>query len=110
MSAQKYFAVDPDSLPGIFYKQLAGALTLPMIIVFKQSVNQGAIPDAWRLALVAPLYKGKGDKTLLALYRPISQTHVACKLWEGKIVNKYDTIGHIVHHCAKKQHGCVPHQ
>ena len=67
----------------IFFKQLAGAMT----IVFQQSINQSAIPDAWRLAHVTPLFKGKNDKTLPASYRPISLTEVACKLLERLIVN-----------------------
>ena len=89
LCTQKCSAAGPDGLPGIFYKQLAGAVTLPMTIVFQQSINQRAIPDAWRLAHVTLLYKGKGDKTLpTSLYRPISLTDVACNLLERFIVNQ----------------------
>jgi len=41
----------------------------------------GQIPDAWKKAVVTPVYK-KGSSSDPANYRPISQTSVFCKLKE----------------------------
>ena len=63
-----------------------------------------------RLAHVTPLYKGKGDKTVPASYRPISLTDVGCKLLERLIVNEIQQYwaDHVL--LCKEQHGFVPHR
>ena len=106
LSAQKCSAFGSDGLPGIFYKQLAGALILPITIVFQQSINQ----NVWKLAHVTPSHNRKGDKTLPASYRPVSLIHVACKLLERLIVNQIrQNWAHHVLLC-KEQYGFVPHR
>ena len=43
----------------------------------------GLIPDAWRVAKILPLYKGKGDKSDPNSYRPISLTSCIGKVLEA---------------------------
>ena len=50
-------------------------------------MRQQAVPQAWKLANVVPIYKGKGSKLDVSNYRPISLTNVFCKLME-KLVRK----------------------
>ena len=81
-----------------------------MTIVFQQSLYQCCIPEAWRLAHVTPLYKGKGDKTTPSAYRLISLTDVECKLLERLIaceIRLYWTQHGLL---CKEQHGFVPHR
>ena len=75
-----------DGILGIFYRKLAYALAIPLCIVFQQSIFQHNIPDMWRLAIITPLYKGKGDQSMASLYRPISLADVASKLHEKLVV------------------------
>ena len=110
LSNQKCSAAGPDGLPGIFYKTLAGALALPMTIVFQQSLHQKCIPDAWRLAHVTPLYKGKGDKTSPSAYRPISLTDVACKLLERLVASEIRLYWSQHGLLCKEQCGFVPNR
>ena len=51
---------------------------------YRDKVTIGQIPDAWRKAVVTPVYK-KGSSCDPANYRPISQTSIFCKLMERVI-------------------------
>ena len=43
--------------------------------LFQQSLNQGVLPNDWRTANVAPVFK-KGKRSLAGNYRPISCTNI----------------------------------
>ena len=58
------------------------------MILFQASLDQGIVPDEWKLAIITPLFK-KSDKSNVENYRPISLTSIACKLLEHII---YSTI------------------
>jgi len=47
-----------------------------------------AVPDAWKMAIVTPVFK-KGLATAVANYRSISLTCVASKITERIIVDQY---------------------
>ena len=74
-------ATGPDQIPGKLLKICAEELTDVFTIFFQNSLEQGKIPDNWKLAHIFPLFK-KGDKTNVENYRPISLTSIACKLLE----------------------------
>ena len=67
----------PNRILKLTAKQIAPVLQF----IFKQSFDQGLLPEDWRKANVAAIYK-KGVKTDPANYRPISLTSVCCKLME----------------------------
>ena len=57
-------------------------------LIFRVSLHQAKIPNAWQDALVSPLYKsGKTDRSNPENYRPISLTSVSCKMLEHQCVN-----------------------
>lgn len=88
LSHLKDTAAGPDEIPAVFFKRLAYSLGVPLAIVFQHSLHQAVIPDAFRLAKVIPLYKGKGEKNAASSYRPISLTAVACKVLERIVADK----------------------
>jgi len=47
--------------------------------------KEGIIPDAFKNALISPIYKGKGSKTDLINFRPISLLNVFSKIFEKAI-------------------------
>ena len=99
-----------DGLPALFYRYLAYGMTVPLSIVYQQSLSQGRIPDALRQAKVIALYKGKGDKMDPSSYRPISLTAVACKVLERVVV---DQMRHYLESnslLCNEQHGFVPNR
>ena len=64
-----------------FSEQLAPLLTF----IFNKSIDSGKVPEDWRQANVAPIFK-KGEKYKPSNYRPISLTCICCKLLEHIVV------------------------
>lgn len=71
----------PDLIPTRLLKELALELTPVFTLLYQTSLDQGSIPDDWRVANVTPIFK-KGEKNRPGNYRPISLTSVACKVLE----------------------------
>jgi len=53
--------------------------------IFNQILKEGIIPDAFKNALISPIYKGKGSKTDLISFRQISLLNVFSKIFEKAI-------------------------
>ena len=76
-------ASGPDNIPAKFHKVTAEQLAPALTCLYQASLHQSKIPDDWRQARVAPLYKtGKSDRSKPAHYRPISLTSISCKVME----------------------------
>ena len=95
-------ATGPDELPARLLKELNNELSPILVVLFQASLNQGKVPQDWKLANVTPLFK-KGDKSDPDNYRPVSLTSITCKLLEHIIYSK------IVSHLDKYNALC-PHQ
>jgi hypothetical protein len=80
-------ACGPDGCPSKFLKKFP-ELCVPLCNLFNMSMSQQAVPQAWKLANVIPVYKGKGSKLDVSNYRPISLTNVYCKLMETLVRNR----------------------
>ena len=68
-------------------KQLEPAICVPMLQLFKASIEQNIVPRIWKCANVIPIHK-KGDKSDPTNYRPVSLLATTGKMLE-KIVFKY---------------------
>ena len=53
-------------------------------MAFESSVG----PEDWRSAVIAPLYKGKGEKTKCSNYRGISLLSMIGKIYAGILVDR----------------------
>ena len=71
----------PDHIPTRFLKEFAAELKPTMTLIFQAFLQQGQVPDDWKQANVAPIFK-KGDDSTAASYKPISLTSVCCKILE----------------------------
>lgn len=71
----------PDDIPNAFLKRYAEWCAKYLLILFKKSLSDGALPEDWKTARVKPLFKS-GDKSNIANYRPISLTSTSCKIFE----------------------------
>ena len=97
-------AAGPDGIGPMILKTLAPSIAPILIIIYQRSYDTGLIPDDWRNANVAPVYK-KGKSSAPSNYRPISLTCIACKLMEHIVTS------HIMRHASrhnllyKLQHG-----
>ena len=70
----------PDDVPGQLLKEGTSWLANPLVRLFSLSLNQGYLPDDWTSANVTPVFK-KGNKHLVANYRPISLTCTVVNYW-----------------------------
>ena len=80
-------AYGPDGLGPKMLKQLEPAICVPMLQLFKASIEQNIVPRIWKYANVIPIHK-KGDKSDPTNYRPVSLLATTGKMLE-KIVFKY---------------------
>ncbi len=72
----------PDGLHPRVLKELSQTIAEPLKMLFQSALEEGVLPNDWRVAHVSPIYK-KGAKTNAGNYRPVSLTSVICKVMEG---------------------------
>ena len=75
----------PDLLHARVLKEVGPTIVKPLHYIFDQSIKQGKVPEAWKLALVTQVYKNKGSKSDVTNYRPISLTSIASRIMESII-------------------------
>lgn len=46
------------------------------------------VPEAWKLSVVIPLYKGKGDTGTVTSYRPVAITNLLCRVLESVVLRR----------------------
>ena len=97
---------DPDGYPVILLHKLRSVLCGPLALFYNSFMSIGRIPDAWKNAIVTPVYK-KGSSSDPANYRPISQTSIFCKLMERVITAELSEHLLSTGIITKRQHGFV---
>ena len=55
--------------------------TIPLKLIFYQSLKKGKFPEIWNVANVVPVHK-KEHKSLVKSYRPISLLPIFAKVFE----------------------------
>jgi hypothetical protein len=72
-------------IESIIFSACADELGLVITNLFNLIISSGVYPDEWKCAHITPLYKGKGSKSSLENYRPISILPPISKLFESLI-------------------------
>ena len=80
-------APGPDGLSARVLQECSSEIAPILAFIYNESLAQGTVPDDWRQANVALVYK-KGEKYDAANYRPVSLTCICCKTLEHIIVSK----------------------
>jgi len=82
----------------------ADILSIPLLYIYRNSLESGIVPGDWKKANVTLIVK-KGDTSLSSNYRPVSLTSQVCKVLEAIIrvnmmvhIQKYNLI-------KESQHG-----
>ena len=83
------------------------SIKIPLKIILRKSLDEGKIPDIFKLAYVTPIHKG-GSKLKPEQYRPVSLTSHVMKVFERVI--KRNILAHLINHnlINQSQHGFVP--
>ncbi|MCP4252797.1 MAG: reverse transcriptase family protein, partial [Candidatus Scalindua sp.] len=97
----------PDGIPAILLKKLKKDISKPLAILLRRSIDEGKIPEIFKMAYVTPIHKG-GTKQKPEQYRPVSLTSHIMKVFERVIKKKI--LSHLVENKMfnKGQHGFVP--
>ena len=62
-----------DGITPKFFKEAADEIAEPLTEIFNKSVSEGVVPQDWKIANVAAIFK-KGTKLDSGNYRPVSHT------------------------------------
>ena len=68
-----------------YLKEIAVEIAVPLTHLYNMSLQQGIIPQEWKLSHITPVHKG-GNLDDPSNYRPISVVSVVAKIME-KIVS-----------------------
>ena len=95
----------PDfSVPAIVLKKCKYSLAKPLYLLWKESLNTGTVPAAYKSQLVTPVFK-KGSRSKASNYRPISLTPHKIKVFERIICDKVIEYLERNSILSSKQHG-----
>ncbi len=98
-------------IDGICHRLLRGcasALSSPLSHIFNLSLQEGVFPEAWKTAIIQPVYKLKGERNAPSSYRPIALLPSVSKIFES-FVHKQ-----LLEHCfavgaiPDEQYGFLP--
>ena len=97
----------PDGIPAIFLKKTKETISKPLALLLRKSIDEGKIPEIFKLAYVTPIHKG-GTRQKPEQYRPVSLTSHIMKVFERVIKKKI--MSHLIlnKQFNKGQHGFVP--
>ena len=102
----------PDNLHPKLLLETLDKIKEPLTEIFKKSLQEGTVPNDWKLANIVPLHK-KGSKSSPENYRPISLTSVVSKIMEKLVRDKImehmeeNNIFTIHQHGFRKGYSCV---
>ena len=100
-------APGPDGISGQLLQGLADEISPALAAIFSKSMEDGELPEDWRLANVTPIFK-KGSRTKPENYRPVSLTSIPCKIMESIV--KDGLMAHLEENSLMNpsQHGFMP--
>ena len=75
-----------DNIHSTMLKNLHSELKKPLYLLFRKSLDEGTVPNDWKMANVSPIHK-KGNKKLTSNFRPVSLTSMVGKLLE-RLINQ----------------------
>jgi hypothetical protein len=97
----------PDGLHPRALKESCEEIAEALAIIFKKSMEEGVVPDHWKIAEVTAIFK-KGSAAEVGNYRPVSLTSVVCKMMESIIRDQTMSFMKENDIICEEQHGFRP--
>ena len=94
-------AIGSDGISGKMLLLCDDSVSIPLQIIYSNTLSTFIYPDIWKLANVTPIFK-KGDKQLINNYRPISLLPICGKILEKLIFNQLYSYLHTNNLITKK--------
>ncbi len=83
-------AVGTDNIPVIALKRGAQVLAAPIAHLLRVSMKKGVVPQAFKLACVSPIHKGKNKPpTSFGSYRPVAILPALSKILEAAVMRPF---------------------
>jgi len=79
----------PDGISAILLYHCRASLSLPVTLIFNQSLIEGVFPSVWKISRVTPILKS-GNPADVANYRPISSLPLLGKLFEYIVLKRIE--------------------
>ena len=70
-----------DGVESRLLKMCAKEMAPILCGIFQKSMDDGEVPSKWKEANIVPIHK-KGNKAIMANFRPVALTSVICKVFE----------------------------
>ena len=74
-------AAGPDEVESRLLKECSTEIAPILCGLFRKSMDEGEVPNKWKEAHVIPIHK-KGNKAVMANFRPVALTSMICKVFE----------------------------
>ena len=97
-------SMGPDNLSPKLLIETQKEIAYPLLLLFRNSLQELSVPDDWKKANVSPIFK-KGNRQSLENYRPVSLTSQICKLFETVIRDAMVSHLESKHLISDSQHG-----
>ena len=81
-------ASGPDGISSHMLRNTFSAIAPSLMDMFNSSLSKDIVPAEWKLSNITPLFKGKGDPSCVANYKPISLLSLPSKILEWIIHNR----------------------
>ena len=81
-------ATGPDQIPAIVLKMCSPELSPVLSKLYNLCLSKSVFPSSWKMASVVPVFKGSGEKSDPANYRPISLLPIISKVFES-VINQH---------------------
>ena len=93
----------PDEMHPQILTELVDLVSKPLALLLNKTMNEGCIPQDWKMAYVSPIVK-KGARNKAENYRPISLTSIVCKLMESFVKDSTMTNMRVKNLLSSKQY------